>query len=111
IGFIDPTVCKLCWVIGAILVLASVIAWILSYANRGKTSSTLKNLNQRIWAWWIMAFGLAITLLIGETAVIILFLLLSFLALLEFLTLAPTHRSDHEHLVCVYYVIIVCDYC
>lgn len=110
IGLIDATVLKLFLGIGAILVLASVIAGILSYANRGKTSSTLKNLNQRIWAWWIMAFGLAITLLIGETAVIILFLLLSFLALREFLTIAPTHRSDHKTLVWLVYVIPVINY-
>src|SRR5699024_1230018 len=91
-------------------VLATAIAAILGIANRGKDNSTLKNLNQRIAAWWIMAVGLAATLLIGETAVIVLFLVLSFLALREFLTIAPTHRSDHKTLVWLVYIIPVINY-
>lgn len=110
IGLIDSTMLTLFISIGGILVLATVIAAILGFAKRGQENSTLKNLNQRIAAWWAMALGLAITLLIGETAVIILFLGLSFLALREFLTIAPTHRSDHKTLVWLVYIIPVINY-
>lgn len=110
IGLIDTTMLTLFIGIGGILVLATVIAAILGFAKRGQENSTLKNLNQRIAAWWAMALGLAITLLIGETAVIILFLGLSFLALREFLTIAPTHRSDHKTLVWLVYIIPVINY-
>ena len=109
-GLIDSTVLTLFISIGGILVLATIIAAILGFANRGKTNSTLRNLNQRIAAWWAMAIGLAVTLLIGETAVIVLFLVLSFLALREFLTIAPTHRSDHKTLVWLVYVIPLVNY-
>lgn len=109
-GLIDSTVLTLFISIGGILVLATIIAAILGFANRGKTNSTLRNLNQRIAAWWAMAIGLAVTLLIGETAVIVLFLVLSFLALREFLTIAPTHRSDHKTLVWLVYVIPLINY-
>lgn len=110
IGLIDTTMLTLFIGIGGILVLATVIAAILGFAKRGQENSTLKNLNQRIAAWWAMALGLASTLLIGETAVIILFLGLSFLALREFLTIAPTHRSDHKTLVWLVYIIPVINY-
>lgn len=109
-GLIDSTVLTLFICIGGSLVLATIIAAILGFANRGKTNSTLRNLNQRIAAWWAMAIGLAVTLLIGETAVIVLFLVLSFLALREFLTIAPTHRSDHKTLVWLVYVIPLINY-
>jgi len=110
IGLIDSTVLTLFIGIGGILMLATMIAAILGFANRGKTNSTLQNLNQRIAAWWAMAIGLAATLLIGETAVIVLFLVLSFLALREFLTIAPTHRSDHKTLVWLVYIIPLINY-
>lgn len=110
IGLIDSTVLKLFLGIGGILVLATLVAAILSFAKKGQASSTLKNLNQRIAAWWAMAIGLAVTLLIGETAVIVLFLVLSFLALREFLTIAPTHRSDHKTLVWLVYIIPLINY-
>lgn len=110
IGLIDSTMLTLFIGIGGILVLATVIATILGFAKRGQEHSTLKNLNQRIAAWWAMAIGLAITLLIGETAVIVLFLGLSLLALREFLTIAPTHRSDHKTLVWLVYIIPVINY-
>ena len=110
IGLFNETVVNLFLGIGGILVLATVVAVLLGLRNRGKVSATLKNLNQRIGAWWIMAIGLAVTLLIGETAVIVLFLVLSFLALREFLTIAPTHRSDHKTLVWLVYIIPLINY-
>lgn len=110
IGLFDETVVRLFIGIGGILVLATAVAVVLGLANRGKDSSTLQNLNQRIGAWWIMAIALAGTLLLGETAVIVLFLVLSFLALREFLTIAPTHRSDHKTLVWLVYIIPLINY-
>ena len=110
IGLVDSTMLKLFIGIGGILVLATIIAAVLGFAKRGTDNATLKNLNQRIAAWWAMALGLAVTLLIGETAVIVLFLGLSFLALREFLTIAPTHRSDHKTLVWLVYIIPVLNY-
>src|SRR5690625_8004347 len=105
IGLIDETVLTLLLGIGGILVVATVIALILSLLNRVKHSVTLRNLNQRIGAWWLMAIGLTVTLLICETSVLVLFLLLAFLALREFLRLSPTHRSDHKTVFWLVYIL------
>src|SRR5690625_82929 len=110
IGLIDERVLQLFLGIGAILVLATLVALLLGVINRGKDSSTLRNLNHRLGGWWIMVIGLAVTLMIGETAVIVLFLVLSFLALREFLTISPSHRSGCKSLIWLVYIIPLINY-
>jgi phosphatidate cytidylyltransferase len=102
------------WLVGgvlAILVVSSLIGWILSLrvtSDAGK--ATVKNLNARVRAWWIMVavFGLAVAT--GGIGSIVLFALTSFLALREFITLTPTRAGDHRSLFWMFFVILPIQY-
>ena len=85
--------------IGAILVLASLIGFILQWRTRGAPNPVIDNLNARINAWWVMVLVIGIAFWLGTAAVILLFYAVSFYALREFLTLTPTRRSDYPALV------------
>ncbi len=74
-----------------LLLLGSVIAGVLTVARRGKD---YRELRQRIVSWWIMIALLAAALLAGWQATVALFAVVSFIALREFLSLAPTRRED-----------------
>lgn len=97
--------------VGSLLVIASLIGFVLS--KRTSTDSgraTIANLNARIRAWWLMVavFGAAIaTGVIGAT---VLFALLSFLALREFVTLTPTRRGDHMALSWIFFIVVPFQY-
>ncbi len=101
-------------VVGGVFVflsVASAIGWALarrpmSEAGRG----TVENLNARIRAWWVMVVILAGALALGWTATIVLFGLLSFYALREFLSLTPTKPADHWPLLAAFYVFLPAQY-
>jgi phosphatidate cytidylyltransferase len=97
--------------IGGLLVVASVIGVVLRFTVKSdKGRRTVENLNARTRAWWVMAavFGSAIAL--GPAATCILFGLVSFLALREMLTLAPTRRADHHTLFWAFFVMVPLQY-
>lgn len=73
-------------------------------------TATVANLNTRIRAWWIMFATFSLSLVIGKIGTVILFGLISFLALREFITLIPTRRSDHLTLLCVFYMMAPLQY-
>jgi len=97
--------------IGALLVVASLIGWILHLraAPRGG-SATIDNLNARIRAWWVMVAVIALTFRLGRTAAIVLFGIASAFALREFVTLTPTKRGDYLPLVLSFYVLLPVQY-
>lgn len=64
----------------------------------------------RTVAWWFMAAVCFAALLGGATATVVLFALVSFLALREFVTLAPTRRADHHTLFWAFFVILPLQY-
>jgi len=95
----------------ALLVIASVAGWILSVAvTDDRARGTIKNLNARVKAWWVMVaiFGLAMAT--GGIGSVVLFGLMSFLALREFITLTPTRRSDHRTLFWIFFIILPLQY-
>ncbi len=96
--------------IGAILVLASLIGFILRLRTKGAPNSVIDNLNARINAWWIMVLVIGIAFWLGNAAVILLFYAVSFYALREFLTLTPTRRSDYPALVAAFYLALPLQY-
>lgn len=79
------------------LVLATVVAEMMyrRTASEG-LRATLLNVRQRIFAWWIMVAVLVGSLAPGETAVVLLFLALSLLALREFANLLPPGERDRR---------------
>ena len=58
--------------------------------------------NQRLFFWFMICVLLAVSLFLGKTATVILFGLLSFWALREFITMTPTRRGDHRTLFWVF---------
>src|SRR5262247_815686 len=66
--------------------------------------ATVDNLVARIKAWWIMCGIFGLTLAVGRIGSLVLFGLMSFLALREFITLTRTHRADHRTLFWAFFV-------
>jgi phosphatidate cytidylyltransferase len=83
----------------AFLVIATVVGRVLAHrASDTARRATLANLNARINAWWAMVAVFAVAILGGRTGALVPFGLISFLALREFVALAPTRRADHRTL-------------
>ena len=95
----------------ALLVVASAIGWMLSRAVVGDADrATVDNINARIRAWWVMALVFAVSVATGAIGSILLFTLISFLALREFVTLAPTNSGDHRALFWCFFVVTPLQY-
>jgi phosphatidate cytidylyltransferase len=107
----DP---QLTWLFGGVLgvlVLASVIGAVLQRtATNDAARATIENLNARTRAWWKMCAIFALTLLIGRIGSLLLFALLSLLALREYITLVPTRRGDHRTLLWSFFIITPLQY-
>ena len=93
-----------------VLVAASLVAWMLRLRAGPRTNPVLDNLSARIRGWWIMILLLSAAFLTGRSAVIVLFALVSFASLREFITLTPTHRADHLALFISFFVVIPMQY-
>jgi phosphatidate cytidylyltransferase len=95
----------------AVLILSSVIGWLLSrqvHSEGGR--DTVANLNARIKAWWVMTAVFLLAVAIGPLGSVILFALMSFLALREYLALSPTLRADHRVLLWLVFVVLPLNY-
>ncbi|WP_368310762.1 phosphatidate cytidylyltransferase [Luteibacter sp. CQ10] len=105
---------KLAWVMAGIfglLLIASLVAWALSCrAGPQGPSLILRNLNQRIRAWWVMVGVMCACMALGSGATLVLYSLLSAFALREFVTLTPTRRGDYWPLVACFYVALPLQY-
>jgi phosphatidate cytidylyltransferase len=105
---------KLVWLFGDVLFLLFVSTMIgrwLKRRRKGETSrSTLENVNARIRAWWKMCAIFAAAILLGRVGSLVLFGLISFLALREYMTLVPTRRGDHRTLFWSFFVIMPLQY-
>lgn len=95
--------------IGAVLVFASVVGFILKIKSK-KPNPIIENLNARIYSWWIMTAIIGVTFALGDAAVIVLFLLISALALREFITITPTNQNDYYALLFAFYVVLPVQY-
>lgn len=98
-------------VVLAVLVIASTTGFILGrHATTEASRRVVQNLNARVKAWWVMIFVLAGALAAGPKTVIVLFALISFAALREFLTLTPTRKADHFALLVSFFVVLPFQY-
>lgn len=66
--------------------------------------STIDLFKRRLQAWWLMCAVLAATFLVGRVATVVLFGVISFWALREFITLTPTRTADHRALFWVFFL-------
>jgi len=105
---------KFVWLIGgigAVLAVASVVGWTLRRRVTGESGrAVVDNLNARVRAWWVMVSVFAFAFLLGKTATLAMFALVSFFALREFLTLTPTKPGDHRALSLAFFAIIPVQY-
>ena len=108
---IDPVMQLLFGGVVGLLVLASIIGFVL--ARRVSSDSgreTVRNLNARIKAWWAMVAVFAFAFIFGKGVTLVLFTLVSFYCLREFLTLTPTHPTDHRAIAAAFYLFIPLQY-
>lgn len=82
----------------ALLILGSIAALVLPAMQPGKWS----DLGPRMRSWWVMAVLVGGALLAGWQATAVLFAFISFLALKEYLTLAPTRKEDRRIVLLAY---------
>src|SRR3990172_278553 len=97
--------------VGGVLALlfgATTIGQRLKYqADIGLNPAVVEAFNLRVRAWWLMCTVLAAAFLLGpasRVATVVLFFLISFWALREFITLTPTRLGDHRTLFWVFFL-------
>ncbi|MDR4308668.1 phosphatidate cytidylyltransferase [Chelatococcus sambhunathii] len=89
------------------LVAGSVAGKILSRrTTTDEARATIENLNARTRSWWVMVVVFGAALLVGKGATTILFAGLSFMALREFWTLAPSRPGDHRALFASFFLVL-----
>lgn len=97
-------------VLGA-LTLASVVGVLLKRkVARGAPHEVIDNLNSRNKAWWVMIVVGTAAFLLGKGGVVVLFALLSFMALREYMTLAGYRPCDRPVLVGLFYLVLPLQY-
>jgi len=105
---------ELLWLIGGILVflaLATVIAAVLGKrATSESARATVENLVARIRAWWAMVAVFGIAIATGGYGSLVMFAVVSFLALREFMTLLPTRRADHRAMLWAFFLFLPLQY-
>ncbi len=96
------------WLVGgvmAVLAVATGIGQVLNLRiDTGLNPAVVAAFNLRLRAWWLMCSLLAVTFLVHEIATVVLFGLISFWALREFITLTPTRTADHRTLFWVFFL-------
>ena len=104
----------LIWLLLGVAVIL-VIATVIGEALRARVAPNgdnpvIENLNARIAAWWGMVILLSLAFLAGKAGVVILFAVLSFSALREFLTLTAKARADHWSLAAAFFIVLPLQY-
>jgi phosphatidate cytidylyltransferase len=114
IGDLLPDDPALLWLLGgvmALLVVGTVAGVILARVVTSEGGrATVANLNARVRAWWAMVVVFGVAVMTGGIGSIVLFSLISFLALREFVTLAPTRPGDHRALFWGFFVFLPLQY-
>lgn len=88
--------------LGVVLASLAIASLVGQYLRRQPSEyvnpALVRRFRQRINAWWLMCAILVFGLLLESTGTVVLFGLVSFWALREFITMAPTRRGDHRAL-------------
>lgn len=86
-----------------LLILGSIAALLLPHIQPGKWA----DLGPRVTSWWIIVLLFGGALIAGWKVFTLIFAITSFLALKEFLTLAPTRREDRSVVLLAYVAVIL----
>ena len=109
--FPDPFVCQVVYGLLGVLVFSSAVGWVLSKRALSEGGlATVRNLNERVQSWWLMCGVVIAALAMSRTSAVVLFGLVSFLALREYLTVTPTRVADHRSLGLMFFVVLPYQY-
>ena len=93
------------------LSIATVVSVLLRRRENPSTEAAmLKRFNQKLRVWWMMTAILVFGFLLHWVGTVLLFGLVSFWALREFVTMTPTRRGDHRTLFWVFFVFLPLQY-
>jgi phosphatidate cytidylyltransferase len=99
-----------------ILFLVSIVVFVLSLRERGPAHGSdadqreFRNLQGLLKISWFMVVVFWIGWASGERVATVLFGLVSFFVLREFITLSPTRRGDHRSLVLAFFIVLPIQY-
>jgi len=97
--------------VGIALTVATAVARILALRTSATGArSVVANLNTRIAAWWGIVGVLALAFGLGELGITLLFAVLSFCALREFMTHSHAQPGDHWALAIAFFVVLPLQY-
>ena len=97
----------LLWGLGGVLGTLTLAVVVTTALTALKPQSDFTNLRQRISSWWVMIALLSAALLAGWQAVTGLFIVISFIALREFLSLAPVRREDRPIVLAAFAAMLI----
>ena len=101
----DPrTIALIAGVLALLTVATGVGQFLRRHPDRGLDPAAVRTFNLRLRGWWILCTVLAAAFWLGTTATVVLFGLVSFWALREFITLTPTRKGDHRALFWVFFL-------
>jgi len=95
-------------VVGVLVLLGAATAMVSLLRRRADSEldpALIETFRGRVRAWWLLCSVLAAAFLIGQTATVVLFGLIAFWALREFITLTPTRPGDHRTLFWVFFLL------
>ncbi len=98
------------WVAGLLVIVSIVTIVMRLMVKEGPLREIADNLALRTRSFWIVFLLFGSALVSGEFLSILLFMVLSLLALREFLTLAPVESSDHRAMLWTFFVITPLQY-
>ena len=102
------------WLLGVVLVSLAIAFAIGRFLRRQPETSfnpaVVRTFNKRVQAYWMMCAILSAAVVFGAAATVILFGLVSFWALREFITMTPTRRSDHRALFWTFFILTPVQY-
>ncbi|MGZ5179742.1 MAG: phosphatidate cytidylyltransferase [Ramlibacter sp.] len=94
-----------------LLVVISVTAFLMTFRTQGRARDPawheeLHDFRSLLGTSWVMVVTFWVAWAAGDTVATVLFALIAFLALREFITLSPTRRADHRSLVLAFFVVL-----
>lgn len=93
--------------LGTLLGVSTIVGQVLRLRlHSDEAQAVVRNLNDRIRSWWVMVAIFAFAFLLGRGATLVLFGLMSFLALREYLSLTPTRPGDRASLSLAFFVLV-----
>ncbi|MBC7609482.1 MAG: phosphatidate cytidylyltransferase [Polaromonas sp.] len=92
-----------------LLTLTSIVAFALSIKDRHEDdlhTQKLREFNGLLRTSWVMSTVFWVGWALGETVATVLFGIVAFFALREFITLSPTRQGDHRSLVLAFFMVL-----